>query len=143
MTRQVEPIHLPEAHPKYDMPYTPAIKVRGGMFVFVSGITAAPVYHSHPHVATEFDGIPQDPGAQTRMAMENLRRVLQAAGGDFEDIVQLFRFMKDLERNQDAINATIAQFLGAHRPVSTSVEVVRLATDPRLVVELAAVAVVE
>ena len=31
---------------------------------------------------------------------------------------------------------------GAHRPVSTTVEVARLATDPRLVIELAAVAVV-
>jgi hypothetical protein len=32
--------------------------------------------------------------------------------------------------------------MGSHRAVSTTVEVTRLATDPRLVVELAAIAVV-
>jgi len=47
-----------------------------------------------------------------------------------------------MARTQDAINATVARYLGAHRPTSTTVEVVRLAADPRLVVELAAVAVV-
>ncbi len=124
------------------MPYTPAIKVRGGTLVFVAGVTAAPVYHSHPHVPAEFAAAPADPGAQTEVAVQNLRRVLQASGGDLGDVVQLFRFIKDLDRNQDAINAVMSRSFGAHRPASTTVEVVRLATDPRLVVELAAVAVV-
>ena len=108
----------------------------------MAGVTAAPVYHRHPHVAAEFDGIPDDPAAQAGMALDNLRTVLQAAGGDLGDVVQIFRFITDMARTQDAINATVARYLGAHRPTSTTVEVVRLATDPRLVVELAAVAVV-
>ncbi len=124
------------------MPYTPAIKVRGGTLVFVAGVTAAPVYHSHPHVPEEFATIPPDPAAQAEMAVHSLRRVLRAAGGDLGDVVQLFRFIKDLDRNQDAVNAVMSRSLGAHRPTSTTVEVVRLATDARLVVELAAVAVV-
>lgn len=142
MSKHVEHIHLEENDPKWNMPYTPAIKVHSGKTVYVAGVTAAPVYHSHPHVPEEFDDIPEDPAAQTEMAMENLRRVLQAAGGDLDDIVQLFRFMKDQEKNQDAINRTMARLMGDHRPTSTSVEVVRLATDPRLVLELTAVAVV-
>lgn len=137
-----EPVHLPENHPRYNMPYAPAIKVRGGTLVFVAGVTAAPVYHSHPHVPAEFAAIPADPGVQAEMVMGNLRRVLRAAGGDLGDVVQLFRFIKDLDRNQDAINAVLGRSFGAHRPASTTVEVVRLATDPGLVVELAAVAVV-
>ena len=52
------------------------------------------------------------------------------------------RFIVDLDRNQDAINRVMASQLGQHRPASTTVEVVRLATDPRLVLELQAVAVV-
>ena len=124
------------------MPYAPAIKVHTGKLVFVAGVTAAPVYHSHPHVAAEFDGIPDDPAAQAGMALDNLRTVLRAAGGDLGDVVQIFRFITDMARNQDAINATVARYLGAHRPTSTTVEVIRLATDPRLVMELAAVAVV-
>jgi 2-iminobutanoate/2-iminopropanoate deaminase len=124
------------------MPYTPAIKVRGGATVYVAGVTAAPVYHHHPHRMSDFERIPADPGEQARMAFENLRQVLQAAGGDLSDIVQLFRFIVDLDKNQDAVNREMGRQMGAHRATSTTVEVVRLATDPRLVVELAAVAVV-
>ncbi len=142
MSHQFEHIHTEENDPKWNMPYTPAIKVHAGKIVFLAGVTAAPVYHSHPHIPSEFADIPDDPAIQTEMTMENLRKVLRAAGGELTDIVQLFRFIVDQEGNQDAINAVMARYLGDHRPASTSVEIVRLATDPRLVLELAAVAVV-
>jgi enamine deaminase RidA (YjgF/YER057c/UK114 family) len=142
MTHHLEPIHLAGNDPKWNMPYTPAVKVRAGSLVFVSGVTAAPVYHSHPHVPSEFEDIPSDPGRQAQMAMDNLKAVLEAAGGGLTDIVQLFRFMVAQDRNQDAINRVMAECLGQYRATTTSVEVVRLATDPRLILELAAVAVV-
>jgi 2-iminobutanoate/2-iminopropanoate deaminase len=142
MPEHFESIHTEENDPKWNMPYAPAIKVHSGKIVFVAGVTAAPVYHSHPHIAEEFDNIPEDPGEQTAMAMENLRNVLQAAGGDLEDIVRLDRFIVDQAKNQDAINATMKKYMGDHLATSTSVEIVRLATDPRLVLELTAVAVV-
>lgn len=138
----VEMVHIEGNHPRWNMPYTPAIKVTGGSLVFVSGVTAAPVYHSHPHVPAEFADIPDDPGAQAELTMANLRTVLEAAGGRLTDIVQLIRFMVDQDKNQDAINRVMNSHLGDHRAASTSVEVVRLATDPRLVLELQAVAVV-
>ena len=137
-----EVIHTEENDPAYNMPYTPAIKVRGGATVYVAGVTAAPVYHHHPHIPSDFEQIPLDPGEQTRLAMENLCRVLHAAGGSLTDIVQLFRFIVDIDKNQDAVNRVMGRYMGSHRAVSTTVEVTRLATDPRLVVELAAVAVV-
>ena len=142
MSDHLELIHTEENDPVYNMPYTPAIKVRSGATVYVAGVTAAPVYHHHPHIKSDFENIPLDPGEQTRMAMENLRNVLQAAGGDLTDIVQLFRFICDIDKNQDAINRAMGEYLGAHRATSTTVEVSRLATDDSLVVELAAVAVV-
>lgn len=138
----VDHIHTAGNDPKWNMPYTPAIKVTGGSLVFASGVTAAPVYHSHPHVPTEFADIPDDPGEQAAMAMKNLKAVIEAAGGELTDIVQLIRFMVDQDSNQDAINRVMGEFLGNHRSASTSVEVVRLATDPRLVLELQAIAVV-
>ena len=139
---QVEPIQIPGDHPKWNMPYTPAIKVTGGSTVYVSGVTAAPVYHSHPHVPAEFAEIPDDAVTQTEMTMANLKTVLESAGAGLGDIVQLIRFMVDQDRNQDSINRVMGAHLGDHRPASTSVEVVRLATDPRLVLELQAIAVV-
>ena len=138
----IEHIHTESNDPKWNMPYTPAIKVTGGSTIYVSGVTAAPVYHSHPHVPDEFTEIPDDPGEQAAMAMDNLKQVLEASGAGLTDIVQLIRFMVDQERNQDAINRVMGQYLGDHRATSTSVEVVRLATDPRLVLELQAIAVI-
>ena len=142
MHNHVELIHTHDNDPKWHMPYTPAIKVHTGKTVYVAGVTAAPVYHSHPHIPAEFDHIPEDAAQQAEMTLENLRQVLRAAGGDLGDIVQLFRFIVDLERHQDAINRVMAGAFGTHRPTSTTVEVVRLATDPRLVLELTAVAVI-
>ncbi len=142
MAREVELIHTGYNDPKWNMPYTPAIKVHSGTLVFLSGVTAAPVYHSHPHIPSEFDDIPEDAEAQTEMAMENLKTVLAASGGTLTDIVQLTRFIVDEDRNQDGINKVMARYLGDHRAASTSVEVVRLATDPKFVLELEAVAVV-
>ncbi len=142
MSEHIELIHTNENKPEYNMPYTPAIKVHSGATVYVAGVTAAPIYHHHPHIKTEFEHIPTDAAQQTHMAMRNLRNVLKSAGADLTDIVQLFRFICNLEENQDAINKVMAEYMGSHRATSTTVEVTRLATDERLVVELAAVAVV-
>jgi 2-iminobutanoate/2-iminopropanoate deaminase len=142
MSDHFELIHTEENDPKWNMPYTPAIKVHSGKTVYLAGVTAAPVYHSHPHIPAEFDQIPEDAERQTEMAMENVRKVLKAAGGELTDIVQLFCFMVDQKKNQNAIYRVMAKHFGDHRPTTTSVEIVRLATDPRLVLELAAVAVV-
>lgn len=142
MTDRIEYIHTDANDPKWNMPYTPAIKVRSGAIVFFAGVTAAGIYHSHPHVDSEFESIPQDPADQARLTMENLRGVLQAAGGNLNDVVSLTKFMVDTAQNQDAINSVVARYFENHRPVSTLVEVVRLAPHPKLLLELSAVAVV-
>ena len=138
-----EVIHTGENEPRFNMPYAPAIKVSSGSLMFLAGVTAAPVYHSHPHIAEEFDDIPLDPGEQAAMAVDALRGIMEAAGGSLADIIEITRYIKDIADNQDAINRVLGQAFGDHRPASTTVEVVRLATDPRLVLELRAVAAVD
>lgn len=135
-------IHTPERDLTYNMPYTPAIKVTSGRIAYLSGVTAAPIYHSHPHVPEEFDEIPLDPEAQTSLCMENLQKILHEMGADLTNIVELTRYMVDQETNQDGVNRAMRRYMGEHRPASTSVEIVRLATDPRMILELKAVAVV-
>lgn len=135
-----EPIELPDQG-DFMMPYTPAMRVTGGSILFLAGVTAAPVYHSHPHVAAEFDDIPTDAAAQAEMAVDNLEAILTEAGATLTDIVEITRYIADIEVNQDAINAVLGRRMGGHRPASTTVEVTRLATDPRLLLELRAVAV--
>ena len=139
---KVEPIHTADDDPRWNMPYTPAIRVTGGATVYVAGVTAGPVYHSHPHALEEFAGVPPDAGTQAEMALDNLERVLAAAGGTLDDIVQLFRFIVDIDTHQDAINRVMARRMTV-RAASTTVEVTRLASAPGLWLELAAVAIVE
>jgi 2-iminobutanoate/2-iminopropanoate deaminase len=125
-----------------NLPFTPAIKVHGGSIVFLSGVTGAPVPHSHPHVPAEFDHLDFSPAAQTEAVMERLRETLRAAGGELSDVVQVTRFIVDIEANQDAINSVMNRYWANHRPATTSVEIVRLATDPRFSLEVEAVAVI-
>ncbi len=139
-----EYIYLPGTEPGSgaNLPFTPAIKVRGGNIVFLSGITGAPVPHSHPHIPAEFDHLDFSAAAQTEAVMERLQETVRAAGGELSDIVQVTRFVVDIGGNQVAINAVMNRYWGNHRPASTSVEIVRLATDPRFILEVEAVAVI-
>ena len=94
MPKTVEHIHWPDA-PDLWMPYAPAIKVRGGTTVYLAGVTAAPVYHHHPHRPEEFDAMPRDMAGQARAALENLKRGLDAVGASFADVVTAGRFVTD------------------------------------------------
>lgn len=140
MNKTVEHVHWPGA-PDMWMPYAPAIRVTGGTTVHLAGVTAAPVYHHHPHRPEEFDSMPDDMRGQTRAALLNLQRGLEAAGAAFSDVVTATRFVTDLA-DQDAMNEVWAEFFGDAKPATTTVQVVRLATDPRCLIEVNAVAVV-
>ena len=102
MPKTIEHIHWPDA-PDLWMPYAPAIKVKGGTTVYLAGVTAAPVYHHHPHRPEEFDAMPRDMAGQARAALENLKRGLEAVGATFADVVTADRFVTDLT-DQDALN---------------------------------------
>jgi len=106
------------------------------------GVTAAPVYHHHPHRPAEFDAMPRDMAGQTRAALENLKRGLEAVGAGFADVVKCDRFVTDLA-DQDALNRVWGEYFGDAKPATTTVQVVKLATDPRCMVEINAVAVID
>ena len=137
---RLEVIH----HPDYDRsiftPYIPAIKVRAGDLVFISGVTAAPVYHDHPHRPEVFDAVPTDIEGQVVLLFKHLDQALRASGCGRSDIVSLNRFFTHVLEDQDVVNRVQAEWFGGHIPTSTSVEVKSLATDPRLRLEIAAVA---
>lgn len=141
-TRQpLEVIHHDGYDPSINSLFVPAIRV--GNLVFISGLTAAPTYHDHPHRPEDFDAIPTDAEGQARRLFDNLDRVLRAIGCPRHHVVRLDRFFTDVGRDQDDVNRIQGEFLGDHLPTSTSVEVRRLATDPRLKLEINAIAVVE
>ena len=140
MEKTVEHVHWPDA-PDIWMPYAPAIKVTGGTHVHLAGVTAAAVYHHHPHRPEEFDSMPHTMEGQTRAALENIKKGLDAVGAAFDDIVTASRYVTDLS-DQDAMNKVWAEYFGDAKPATTTVEGVQLATDPRCMIEINAMAVI-
>ena len=141
-----EYLHLPGTEPAAgaNMPFASAIKVNSGSILFLSGTSGAPVPHSHPHNPAEFDHLDWGAEAQTVRVMDRIKATVEAAGGDLSDVVQVTRFVVDVAKNQDEISAVMNRYWGDnHRPASTSVEIVRLASDPRFILEVEAVAVID
>jgi 2-iminobutanoate/2-iminopropanoate deaminase len=106
--------------------------VRAGNLLFVSGV-----------VAVDADGNlvgGDDVVAQARQVLENLRKVLAAAGCGFEDVVKVTIFLTDVD-DRPRINPLRQEAFGATRPASTLVEVPRLAV-PGAKVEIECVALV-
>jgi len=141
MIKKIENLHWPDA-PEMWMPYAPAIKVTGGSMIFCAGVTAAPVYHHHPHRPEEFDAMPDNMEGQARIALEQLNKGLSAAGASFSDVISVDRFLTDMDE-QDDLNRVWAEFFGEAKPATTTVQVVRMATDPRCKIEINAIAVVD
>jgi enamine deaminase RidA (YjgF/YER057c/UK114 family) len=141
MSKELATVHHADRRTDVTMPYAPGIVVRRGHLVFLSGVTAAPVYHSHPHREEEFE-LPTTMAAQATLAMENLKKTLDAAGCTLEDVVSATRYLTDV-REQDDLNRVWASYMGGHLPTTTTVEVTRLATHARCKIEIAAIAVTE
>jgi 2-iminobutanoate/2-iminopropanoate deaminase len=141
MAKAVVTVHHPDRRRDVMMPYAPALLIRRGSLLFLSGVTAAPVYHSHPHREEEFD-LPPHMRDQAVLTMENLKRTLEAAGCTLADVVSATRYLTDVAE-QDDLNRVWAAYLGDHLPTTTTVEVSRLATHPRCKVEISAIAVAD
>ena len=86
--------------------------------------------------------MPDDMGGQTRASLENLKRALESVGATFDDVVSANRFVTDLS-DQDSMNNVWAEYFGDNKPTTTTVQVVLLATDPRCLIEVNAVAIID
>jgi enamine deaminase RidA (YjgF/YER057c/UK114 family) len=141
VSKEIRPVHHADRRLDVVMPYAPGLVVRRGRLVFLSGVTAAAVYHSHPHREEEFD-LPATMREQAVLTLENLKKTLEAAGCTMADLVSATRFLTDVTE-QDDLNRVWAEYLGGHLPTTTTVEVSRLATHARCKLEISAIAVVD
>ncbi len=137
----LETIHHEGFDPDMKQVYVPAIKMKVGNVVFISGVTAAPPYHHHPHRPEEFEAIPRDIEGQVELLFQHLDLALEAAGCRRSDIVVMNRFFTNVREDQDVVNAYQGKWFQGHIPTSTSVEVKSLATDPNLRLEISVIAV--
>jgi len=105
--------------------------VRAGGQIWISGA-----------VGVKADGsIPQSTVEQFDVALAAVDACLRHAGAGPQHVVKVTVYMTDI-RERPAINPRRIAYFGEHRPASTLVEVSGL-VDPRMKVEIEAVAVVE
>ncbi|MFI0773365.1 RidA family protein [Streptomyces sp. NPDC021212] len=123
-----------------EMPFSPAIVTEGGRDVWLSGATAYPLVHKHPHDPEELR-VPDGIADQTRACLTNLRTALEAAGGTINDIVEVTIYNTDMNA-QDEVNAVYTAFFGDHRPTRTHIGVNAL-VGPALKIEISAHAVLD
>jgi enamine deaminase RidA (YjgF/YER057c/UK114 family) len=141
----LEVIHQPNYDRSLNMPYVPAIEVKGGKLLWLSGSTALPVYHDHPHRREDIvKYLPNDLEAQTRASMEGIKKTLEAAGATLKDVVHIYVFrarprIGDLAKASAVINSYFAPY--NHKPASTNLAVLELG-EPEELIEIQAVAVV-
>jgi len=104
-------------------PYSQGIRV--GDLVFVAGqIPLDPATGA----------MPADIAEQTRLALANVRAVVEAAGGSLADVVKTTVFLTDLD-DFGAMNAVYATFFAEQPPARACVEVARLPKGARVEVE--------
>jgi len=106
--------------------------VRAGDLVLVAGTTAI-----------DEDGVVRgigDAAVQTAFVLDRIEAALALAGARMEDVVQTRMFVTDMTRAEE-IGGAHGERFGDHPPVSTIVAVLAL-IDPRMLVEIEAVAYV-
>ena len=140
MAKKIAIVHHSDRRTDVMMPYAPGIVVNRGRLLFLSGVTAAPVYHSHPHRDEEFN-LPPGMREQAVLTMENLKKTLEAQGCTFSDVIWATRYLTNMAE-QDDLNRVWASYLGSHLPTTTTVEVSRLVI-PGLKLEISAIAVAD
>ena len=91
---------------------------------------------------TGLDGTPPtpgDPAAQARQACENIKTLLETAGGDLSSVVKLVTYIID-RAYRAPVYEVLSEYFGEHAPASTGLIVDGLAS-PDLLVEVDATAV--
>ncbi len=103
------------------MPYPPAVRVEAGCtLLFVSGATAMPLYHEHPHIPEEEALVPNDIEEQTHLVMNSLKESLDAQGATWENVVSMTRYHTDM-REMPVVGRIVREYLGDWRPASTTI----------------------
>ena len=121
---------LPKGSPPPLAPYSPGF--RSGQFVCTAGMLSM-------DAAGNVVGA-GDVREQTRQVLENIRDVLEAAGGSLEDIVYNMIFLADLGDYQ-AMNEVYGSYFPENPPARACVQAGLV--KPEFLVEIAATAVID
>jgi 2-iminobutanoate/2-iminopropanoate deaminase len=104
-------------------PYSPAVV--SGKTVYLSG-----------QIGVDGEGnlVSDEVADQTRKALQNLKKVLEAAGSSIEKVCKTTLFFSDLS-DYGEVNEIYADFFGDHKPARAAVEVSKLPKDAKIEIQ--------
>jgi len=138
----------PEEAKRYRMVYPAGVLVSGGKLLILSGQTAGPVYHDHPHRPEQWREVPDDVKEQTAAILDQFRAILRMFGADLNNIVMLRKYLTNMQEDFDKVFEVIEEYYkpyGEYRPASTTIEVKELVSPlvgKKLRIEMEAYAVI-
>jgi 2-aminomuconate deaminase len=112
---------------------------RGGDFLFVSGTSARRADNTIAGAEVDPLGTARlDIREQTRAVIQNIRDILQSAGAQLQDVVELSAFLVNMN-DFAGYNDVYGEFFGYDGPARTTVAVHQL-PHPHLLIEMKAMA---
>jgi len=112
---------------------------RAGPFLFVSGISARRADNTIPGAVVDERGTASlDIRAQARAVIENIRDILQSAGSDLDEVVEVCAFLVDMA-DFGGYNEVYNEYFDENGPARTTVAVHQL-PHPHFRIEMKAVA---
>ena len=110
-----------------------AVVTEGGKTVYQRG--------QCPQDLDDFKNIDShDPIAQTHKVMQNIKQLIEEAGGEMADLVKIVVYITDV-RHREAVYRTMGEYIRGVHPVSTGLVVQALAR-PEWLVEIDGTAVI-
>jgi len=113
-----------EKAPKPVGPYSQAVKV--GAWLFISG--------QIPIDPTTGQIIRDDFRKASRQVLENIKAIVEAAGGTLENVVKVTVYMKDISKFSE-FNEVYSEYFSKHKPARAVVGVSMLPKDVELEAE--------
>ncbi len=113
---------------------------RVGDLLFVSGVSSRRFDNTHVGATVHDDGsVTKDVRLQTEAVIENIRAILEAAGGDLDNLVDITTFLVDMQ-DFAGYNEVYNRYFERHSgPTRTTVAVKEL-PHPNLLIEMKAIA---
>lgn len=133
--QRIRPFNTRATYPEQnlDNDLCQAVVVRGGATVYMRG--------QCPQNLDDAENINSyDPVEQTHKVMQNIRQLIEEAGGTMEHLVKVVVYITDV-RHREAIYRTIGKYIKGVHPCSTGLVVQALAR-PEWLVEIDATAII-
>jgi 2-iminobutanoate/2-iminopropanoate deaminase len=126
--------YLPADARQRERAYSPAVKICGGTTIYLAGHTG--------YQDEKGDIYPGNFDGQVRVAFERMRKTLESAGGNLDDVVTMTVFITDMANGTRFTQLRKEFFKENHYPASALIGIKELAR-PEMMVEIQAIAVLD